>query len=61
MDHSAYDCLVIIVLSHGDKGIIYAKDAGFDPKILWTPFKADQCPSLAEKPKLFFIQACQVG
>ena len=26
---------------------------------MWQPFTADRCPSLAGKPKLFFIQACQ--
>ena len=26
---------------------------------MWEPFTADKCPSLAGKPKLFFIQACQ--
>ena len=26
---------------------------------VWQPFTADRCPSLAGKPKLFFIQACQ--
>lgn len=58
-DHSDCDCFVVAVLSHGEKGIIYARDTPYKPESLWTPFTADKCPSLAGKPKLFFLQACQ--
>lgn len=58
-DHSDNDCLVIAVLTHGEHGILYAKDTVYKPESLWTPFTADRCPTLAGKPKLFFIQACQ--
>jgi caspase-like apoptosis-related cysteine protease len=44
------------VLSHGDKGIIYSRDASYSKESLWAPFTADKCPTLAGKPKLFFIQ-----
>jgi len=47
---------VLAVLSHGEMGIIYARDAIYKPETLWTPFAADKCPSLAGKPKLFFLQ-----
>lgn len=40
-------------------GILYAKDTPYKPDILWSSFTADKCPTLAGKPKLFFIQACQ--
>ncbi|CAH1405548.1 unnamed protein product [Nezara viridula] len=59
LDYSDMDCLVICVLSHGESGVIYAKDAAFSHEDLWGPFTADKCKSLAGKPKLFFIQACQ--
>ncbi|KAE8574060.1 Putative Caspase-1 [Halyomorpha halys] len=59
LDYSDMDCLVICVLSHGESGVIYAKDAAFTHEDLWGPFTADKCKSLAGKPKLFFIQACQ--
>lgn len=59
MDHSDRDCIVVSVLSHGEQGIIYAKDTHYKPDILWSYFTPDKCPSLAGKPKLFFIQACQ--
>jgi len=48
------------VLSHGEQGIIYAKDAPYKPEDnLWGRFTGDKCVTLASKPKLFFIQACQ--
>lgn len=48
------------VLSHGEQGIIYAKDGAYKPEDnLWGRFTGDKCVSLAGKPKLFFIQACQ--
>ncbi|KAJ8928117.1 hypothetical protein NQ314_019343 [Rhamnusium bicolor] len=59
MDHTNHDCLLITVMSHGDDGIIYAKDRSYPTRKLWTLFSAVHCPSLAGKPKLFFIQACR--
>ncbi|CAH1125256.1 unnamed protein product [Ceutorhynchus assimilis] len=59
MDHSNHDCLLITVLSHGEMGIIYAKDTPYKPENLWSLFTGDRCPSLAGKPKMFFLQACQ--
>ncbi|XP_056631159.1 caspase-1-like isoform X2 [Diorhabda carinulata] len=59
MDHSDNDCLIISILSHGESGIIYAKDTPYKPDHLWVQFTADRCPSLAGKPKIFFLQACQ--
>lgn len=40
-------------------GILYSSDQPYKPDRLWSHFAADKCPSLAGKPKLFFIQACQ--
>ncbi|XP_053623520.1 caspase-1-like [Plodia interpunctella] len=59
MDHSDDDCLLIAVLTHGELGILYAKDTHYKAENLWYHFTADKCPTLAGKPKLFFIQACQ--
>ncbi|XP_060876415.1 caspase-1-like [Metopolophium dirhodum] len=59
-DHTKHDCFLMAVLSHGEQGIIYAKDRGYKPEeILWGRFTGDKCVTLAGKPKLFFIQACQ--
>ncbi|KMQ88345.1 Caspase-1, partial [Lasius niger] len=59
MDHSEHDCLVVAVLSHGELGLLYAHDTAYKADSLWHHFTADRCPTLAGKPKLFFIQACQ--
>lgn len=59
LDHSDNDCFVLVVLSHGTEGTIYAQDAPFPSQRLWEPFTADKAPTLAGKPKLFFLQACQ--
>jgi len=58
-DHSDSDCILVTVMSHGELGILYACDQPYKPDRLWSHFAADKCPSLAGKPKLFFIQACQ--
>jgi len=59
IDHSRSDCFVMILLSHGNSGTIYAYDAPYPTQKLWEPFTADRAPSLAGKPKFFFMQACQ--
>ncbi|XP_078118067.1 caspase-8 isoform X3 [Sander vitreus] len=58
--HSQMDCLVCCILSHGIEGAVYSVE-GHTVKIkeLMEPVNGFKCPSLAEKPKLFFIQACQ--
>ncbi|XP_060113272.1 caspase-10 [Heteronotia binoei] len=54
------DCLVCCILSHGKSGEIYGTDAQLIPiRTIMSYFTAKQCPLLARKPKLFFIQACQ--
>ncbi|XP_020024141.2 caspase-8 isoform X2 [Castor canadensis] len=60
MDHNNKDCFVCCILSHGDKGIVYGTD-GKQASIyeLTSYFTGSKCPSLAGKPKVFFIQACQ--
>lgn len=60
MDHSNKDCFMCCILSHGDKGIIYGCDGQEAPIYeLTSYFTGSKCPSLAGKPKIFFIQACQ--
>lgn len=47
-------------MTHGtENGLLYAKNTKYKLKSLWSPFTADNCPSLAGKPKMFFIQACR--
>ncbi|XP_059056252.1 caspase-1-like [Achroia grisella] len=56
-DYSNDDCLLIIILTYGDNGFLYARDTLYRPETLWYNFTRNKCPSLAGKPKLFFIQA----
>lgn len=59
-DHSQADCVVCCVLSHGLKGGVFGVDGNVvNLRDLMEPFNGCNCPSLTEKPKLFFIQACQ--
>uniref|UniRef100_A0A3Q1FMT9 Caspase-8 n=1 Tax=Acanthochromis polyacanthus TaxID=80966 RepID=A0A3Q1FMT9_9TELE len=54
------DALVVCVLSHGENECVYGTDE--QPVLLrdlTLPFKSGRAPTLAGKPKLFFIQACQ--
>ncbi|NWI28791.1 CASP8 protein, partial [Sula dactylatra] len=60
IDHKDKDCFVCCVLSHGKKGIIYGVDGQEVPiQELTTSFTGQNCRSLAGKPKVFFVQACQ--
>ncbi|XP_053734038.1 caspase-8-like isoform X2 [Synchiropus splendidus] len=59
-DHSQADSLVCIVFSHGDEGRVFGVDGrAVMLQELTAPFTGSKCPSLAGKPKMFFIQACQ--
>uniref|UniRef100_A0A663LYB0 Caspase-8 n=1 Tax=Athene cunicularia TaxID=194338 RepID=A0A663LYB0_ATHCN len=59
-DHKDKDCFVCCVLSHGKKGIVYGVDGQEVPiQELTTSFTGQNCHSLAGKPKVFFVQACQ--
>ncbi|XP_037131727.1 caspase-8 isoform X1 [Syngnathus acus] len=57
---SMEDALVVCVLSHGENGCVFGIDS---EKVylqeLTKPFTSKLAPTLAGKPKLFFIQACQ--
>ncbi|CAN9497728.1 unnamed protein product [Ophioblennius macclurei] len=59
-DHSQMDCLVCCVLSHGVEGSVLGVDGGHvEIKKLMDPFDGSRCHTLVDKPKIFFIQACQ--
>lgn len=60
LDHSDNDCLVVVLMSHGDRnGDVHAKDKTYKVACLWEYFLGNECKSLIGKPKLFFIQACR--
>ncbi|NXA77353.1 CASPA protein, partial [Thryothorus ludovicianus] len=59
-DHKDRNCFICCILSHGMSGAIYGTDDKLvSIRVLTSHFTAKQCPQLAAKPKLFFIQACQ--
>ncbi|NWR72377.1 CASPA protein, partial [Centropus unirufus] len=61
-DHKDRDCFICCILSHGESGAIYGEDEELvSIRKIMSYFTATNCPLLAEKPKLFFIQACQGG
>lgn len=54
MDHSNADCLVCVVMSHGENGIVYGVDGEIELDQLIKPFKYNK--TLAGKPKLFLFK-----
>lgn len=59
-DHTRYDCFVCCILSHGVLNHLYGTNGKLvQIKDLTGVFQSNRCPSLAGKPKLFFLQACQ--
>lgn len=59
MDHSENDCLIITVLSHGDRGTIHSFDESYRLEEMAEIFSDERCPTLKGKPRIFFIQACR--
>lgn len=60
-NHTDYNALIIIILSHGDSGdIIYTIDGDYIRlNDIAHYFTGTNCPSLCNKPKVFIIQACR--
>jgi len=56
------DCLAVAVLSHGNHERVTGKDGGtiseFD---IIEAFNSRNCPAMANKPKLFILNACRGG
>lgn len=60
LDHSKYNAVVVCILSHGGEHVVYGVDGKHIAiRDLTMHFRSSKCKSLADKPKLFFIQACQ--
>jgi len=60
-DHSQFDVFVFIVMSHGGpRDVIFGVGGRYiSVEDLMTEFNAAKCPTLKNKPKLFFIQTCR--
>jgi caspase 6 len=57
-DYTSYGCLILFIMSHGDKNKIISSDSEYiDLNEFITPLKRNA--SLKSKPKVFFIQACR--
>ncbi|CAC5380853.1 CASP8 [Mytilus coruscus] len=60
LNHTTYDCVVFCILTHGGYGVLYGTDCvPVEIQKLINFFRSSHCPTLAGKPKMFFIQACQ--
>ncbi|TGZ58000.1 hypothetical protein DBV15_12161, partial [Temnothorax longispinosus] len=59
IDHTDSDCILITILTHDSEGRLWAYDTSYEANCIWYHFTAEKCQSLAGKPKLFIIQACQ--
>ncbi|NWZ61391.1 CASP8 protein, partial [Acrocephalus arundinaceus] len=58
--HRNMDCFVCFIFSHGEKDKIKGvDDECVNIEDLVSCFTGTNCPTLAGKPKVFFIQACQ--
>ncbi|KAL7728221.1 hypothetical protein ACLKA6_005637 [Drosophila palustris] len=58
-NHMQNDCILVAILSHGELGLIWANDVAYNLANICNYFTPNNCPTLAGKPKLFFVQACQ--
>ena len=58
--HDQYDSFVCCILSHGSAGHVFGTDGEkVSLDSLTQKIDAQRCPSLHNKPKLFFLQACR--
>ncbi|XP_066274826.1 caspase-2-like [Branchiostoma lanceolatum] len=61
-EHRQTDCCVVVLMSHGDAGVIFGTDdSPVQLEDIFSMFDNKNCPRLKGKPKLFFIQACRGG
>lgn len=47
------------VLNHDLMSYVYASDKIYPLHFVWNCFTNEKCPSLANKPRIFLVQACQ--
>lgn len=58
-NYDGMDCFICAILTHGKENVLFGYDGKISLETLIEPFKRNNNPSLARKPKLFFIQACR--
>ncbi len=61
LNHQQFDAFVCIIMSHGNhqESIFCTKGKKVRVEDIMVEFNGKNCPSLLNKPKLFFIQACR--
>lgn len=47
------------ILNHDLMSYVYAKNGKYPLQDVWDYFTNEACPSLANKPRIFLVQACQ--
>lgn len=62
VDWKEMECVIIILMSHGEGCYILGSDEEYVPlKTLTDLFSNEQCIDLHEKPRLVFVQACRIA
>nr|CAB3227789.1 caspase-2 [Phallusia mammillata] len=59
-DHERLDCMITVVMSHGNNGVFYGRDGKpvfIDPML--ELFSNERCKGLQNKPKIFLFQSCR--
>ena len=60
--HYASDAFVLVLISHGDTGVIFGSDEiTVRLETVFNEFDGANCIPLKGKPKIIVIQACQGG
>jgi len=58
--HEEADMTIVVILSHGKDGVVYASDGqSINMEYIYEFFNNRNCPSLRGKPKFFIVQACR--
>ena len=58
INHKDFDCFLCVVMSHGNEdNIVTGDNKLMNFKEIMAPIKS--CPTLLNKPKMFFFQACR--
>ncbi len=59
-NHVNKSMCVVCIMGHGGNGYLHTTEGGeIDLEEIYGMFAADQCPTLAGKPKIFIIQTCR--
>ena len=59
-NHDGSQMCIVIVMSHGDNGVIFGTDGnGVEDEALVTMFSNENAPSLVGKPKLIVFAHCR--